>query len=400
MISIEQALNHYIERLSPLATETIAVHQALHRVLACDVHSESDLPRFDQSAMDGYALRSEDTATAPVEIPVVNTSAAGHWPESALEANTAWRIYTGAPIPEGANTVIPQEHVKREGDTLKFEAPYPSGKNIRYRGEEISKGASLASSGQKVTPGLIASLRNGGTENVLVYKAPRISLLVTGDEIRSPGSQLNPGDIPDSNGPYIQNWLLANGYQAPEIIYVSDTQQDVASCLRVAAAEGDFIITTGGASVGDRDFIPATAKAIGFEEVFWKVAQKPGKPLFFGMRNDQAFLGLPGNPGAVLVGMEIHARTILNCLQGLADRLPQWRKGSLTAEIEADARRDRLIRLHVHQDVKGLCLIDPVGKQDSHMMSNLQQTNVLAHLPSRENNYQAGEFLNFIVLSE
>lgn len=396
MISIEEALSLYAERVSTLKTETVAVHSALHRVLAADAHSQADMPRFDQSAMDGYAFRATDSNTP---LPIVATSAAGHWPESSLEASTAWRIYTGAAVPEGADTVIPQERVQRVGDSLHFEAAYPAGKNIRYRGEEIAKGTLLAQQGQRLTPGTIASLRNGGLEQVEVFRRPRISLLVTGDEVRSPGSELKDGDIPDSNGPYVQNWLLAHGYEAPEVIYVSDESDTVETYLRLATATSDLIITTGGASVGDRDFIPDTAKAIGFEEVFWRVAQKPGKPLFFGVNGKQALLGLPGNPGAVLVGMEIHGRCILNQMQGLSNANPAWRIGLLSEEVAADSRRDRLVRMFVDQDAQGQCQLHPLGNQDSHMLSNLQQANVLAHLPSKPEAYPAGTPIRFIPLT-
>lgn len=400
MISIAEALDLYIKQLSPLDHELVDTHQALHRVLAEDQYSTTDLPRFDQSAMDGYAFIAADSNPPPHCLPIVATSAAGHWSDEVLEPGTAWRIYTGARVPINADTVIPQELVSVDDNHIHLVTAYSSGKNIRYKGEEMARNTLLASRGQRLTPGLIASLRNGGIEQISVHRSPRISLIVTGDEVRSPGTALREGDIPDSNGPYAQNWLLANGYAAPDIIYVSDEQSSVENCLRQAMEKSDLVITTGGASVGDRDFIPQTATALGFEEVFWRVAQKPGKPLYFGRRHATALLGLPGNPGAVLVGMEVHARTILNCLQGAAEPRPAWLKGPLISEIPADQKRDRLIRLQLVQNDAGLCQLLPLGKQDSHMLSNLERADVLAHLPARSSDYQPGEILNFLILSQ
>ncbi len=397
MISLDQALDLYIEKLEPLPAERIAPHEGLHRVLAEDASCQVDLPRFDQSAMDGYAFRARDSASG--SLPVTGLSVAGRWPAFALEPETAWRIYTGAAIPEGADTVIPQERVSREGDSLTFESAYPSGSNIRYRGEEVRAGTKLADAGQRLDPGLIASLCNGGLKAISVSRRPRIHILITGDEVRPPGSELGAGAIPDSNGAYIQSWLQAHGYPAPAIEYVSDKKHSVTECITAAAESSDLVITTGGASVGDRDFIPGVSGELGFEEVFWKVAQKPGKPLYFGLRGQQPLLGLPGNPGAVLVGMEVHLRTVLDRLQGLSKPGPEWQLARLTHTVAVDRQRDRLVRMQRDQDGDAVIRLQPLGKQDSHMLSNLGTADVLVHLPCRENDYQADEIVRFLVLT-
>lgn len=403
MIPLENALQAYVERIIPLPSETIPLGQALFRVLAEDQFSLTDLPRFDQSAMDGYALCAENTQTADrksvIQIPVTGLSAAGDWPDKALEPGTAWRIYTGAPVPEGADTVIPQERTERQDEILLFNKPYPSGKNIRYQGEELSKGAQLATAGQPLSPGLIASLCSGGIREVSVRRSPCISVVVTGDEVRPPNAEISEGQIPDSNGTYIRAWLQANGFGVPEVTYVSDSKQSVSECITNASQNTDLVITTGGASVGDRDFIPTVTRELGYEEVFWKVAQKPGKPLFFGLKDNQPLLGLPGNPGAVLVGMEVHVRTVLNRLQGLADTMPAWKTACLESAVESDSRRDRLIRMQLRQDDNYRNLLIPLGKQDSHMLSNLGQADVLAWLPAREHKYEAAEVAQYLQLS-
>ncbi|MGB1580091.1 MAG: molybdopterin molybdotransferase MoeA, partial [Nevskiales bacterium] len=397
------AIQAYIDTVKALPAESVALTQAVRRVLAEDQYSEIDLPRFDQSAMDGYALRASDSQAAPSQLPVVNESAAGHSPASVLEAGTAWRIFTGAVVPEGADTVIPQERITLSDGKLQFVEPYPSGRNIRYRGEEIKAGSHLATSGQRLSPGLIASLANAGMLDVAVIRKPRIAVLITGDEVRSPQSlrtkPLRDSEIPDSNGTYIQNWLAASGYTADSITHIADTAQAVSGAITVAAEQADLVITTGGASVGDRDFIPSVAQENGFEQIFWRVAQKPGKPIFFSRRDKTILLGLPGNPGAVLVGMEVHARTILNLLEGQLQPGPTWRSGKLSESVQTDARRDRLVRMRLTQDDNGQTLLSPLGKQDSHMLSNLAEAAVLAHVPSREQKYEPSEVLNYIELT-
>lgn len=403
MISITEALQAYIQHVQALPSESLALQESVRRVLAKDQVSLIDLPRFDQSAMDGYAFRGQDTSTAPVSLSINGESAAGHQPTASLEDGSAWRIFTGARIPQGANTVIPQERIERVGDELHFKEPYPAARNIRYQGEEVKAGALLAQSGQRLTPGLIASLANGGHLDVTVTKAPRIRVLITGDEIRSPQSlreaPLGPSEIADSNGSYIRSWLQAHGYSDFTIQHIADTQQAVSNAITEAAAEADLVITTGGASVGDRDFIPSSAKECGFEQIFWRVAQKPGKPLFFSRRKESILLGLPGNPGAVLVGMELHARSILNLLEGAADAQPAWRSGCLTTEVKADTRRDRLVRMQLSQSEQGQMLLTPLPLQDSHMLSNLANAAVLVHVPSCERSYSEAEILRYLPLT-
>lgn len=403
MISLGDAIQAYLDTVCTLDSETVALTEGLGRVLRQDLHADIDLPRFDQSAMDGYAFRAENSASAPTTLEVCGEAAAGHTPSSGLETGTAWRIFTGAPLPEGADTVIPQEAIVREGDRLLFGEAYPRGCNIRYQGEEVRAGALLAQTGQRLTPGLIASLANAGILDVSVTRKPRIAVLITGDEVRSPLSlrdrPLGESEIPDSNGTYICNWLAAHGHTPITLSHITDTAQAVSDAIAEASEQADLVITTGGASVGDRDFIPSVAQETGFEQIFWRVAQKPGKPLFFSRNDNRLLLGLPGNPGAVLVGMEVHARTILNLMEGQASPEPAWRNGCLADTVKADTRRDRLVRMHHQQDDEGRSLLTPLGHQDSHMLSNLSLANALVHLPHSNDSYPAGSVARYLPLS-
>lgn len=405
MISLEQALAVYARELRPLPAETVPVAQALHRVLAEAQQSAADLPRFDQSAMDGYALRSADLASAsaatPVRVPVAATLAAGpHEQLAALPERAAARILTGAPLPPGADTVIPQERVTREQDVLLFTEPYPVHKNIRWRGEELRRGAPLAAAAQRITPGLIASLVNAGVHEVRVRRRPRVRLLVTGDEIRPLGATLKTGEIYDSNGPLVCAVFERWGYPPPEVEHVVDDPDVVRDALARAFDSADLVISAGGASVGDHDFLPATAEALGARRVFWKVAQKPAKPLFFGVRGAGAHLALPGNPGAVLISLALHVRRALDCLEGLDQPGPQWSFGRLTEAVERDEQRVRLLRMGLSHDAEGTALLHPLGKQDSHMLSNLALAQVLTWVPIGTGRCAAGEVLRWTALPD
>jgi len=405
MISLEDALATYPQQLRPLPVETIPLTLALNRVLAQAQSAHTDLPRFDQSAMDGYAFRAADIAgassAAPRHLPVAAKLPAGrHEHLQPLQAGTAARILTGAPLPPGADTVIPQERVTREGDELVFTEPYDSNKNIRWRGEELKRGTAVAAAGQRITPGLLAALVNADLEQVQVVRQPRIRVLITGDEIRPFGAPLRTGEIHDSNGPLIGAVLQRWGYPAPCVEHVRDDPERVRDALGAALQDADLVLSAGGASVGDHDFLPGTAEALGLRRVFWKVAQKPAKPLFFGLRDNRVHLALPGNPGAVLISLALHVRCVLDCLEGLAEPGPHWGTGSLAEPVERDQQRVRLLRMRLEHRADGTVLLHPLPKQDSHMLSNLASAQVLVWVPIGENGCAAGTVLRWAALPD
>lgn len=405
MISLDDALAAYAANLHALPVEMVPVTQALNRVLAQAQTSAADLPRFDQSAMDGYALRAADVASAgpdaPVRLPVGLRLAAGtHESLPALPSGVAARILTGAPLPAQADTVIPQERITLADGALLFIEPYPAQRNIRRRGEELRQGAVIAAAGQRVTPGLLASLINAGAHQLSVVRQPHVRVLTTGDEIRPVGAELKPGEIYDSNGPMISAMLQRWGYPAPVVEQVGDDPAAVKSALQRALQEADLVLSAGGASVGDRDFLPGTAEALGLRRVFWKVAQKPAKPLFFGVRDNHAHLALPGNPGAVLISLALHVRRALDCLEGAAQPGPAWNHARLAQPVERDSRRVRLLRMRLDHTDDGTALLQSLPKQDSHMLSNLASAQVLAWVPAGEQDCAAGTVLRWTPLPD
>ena len=227
-----------------------------------------------------------------------------------------------------------------------------------------------------------------------VHRQPRLRILVSGDEVRPAGTPLGPGQIPDSNGPLLRAILLRWGYPEPAIEHVGDDLDRTRVALEHAFAGADVVVSTGGASVGDRDFLPQAAESLGVRRVLWKGAQKPGKPLYFGIRDEgngrQVLLALPGNPGAVLIGATLHLRRILDLLEGSAALLPQWHQGVLSADVERDPRRTRLVRMRL--EIAGARLhLHPLPYQDSHMLSNLSAADVLVRVEAGDAPMRGGD---------
>ena len=428
MLPLAEALAAYARELQPLPVVNLPLQQALHRVLRQPLHAKTDLPRHSQSALDGYVLTTEDAAAAPISLRIADSIAAGDTRTlRPLVRGQVQRILTGARVPPNAGAVVAQERVTVANGHVSISKPLEAGANIRWQGEEKQAGAVLAEAGLRLNAGHIAAAAIGGHAELPVTRAPRIHVLVTGDELREPGSALEDGQIWDSNGPLVLSWLAAQGYHATGE-RVADTPEATRAALERALHGNDLIITTGGVSVGDRDYILPCAEQLGVRRVFWEVAQKPGKPLYFGIKNKisspliplpqvgernlpppppegggrgeglrtSALLGIPGNPAAVLVCLALHARSLLATLEGGA--APAWQHGVLAQPVKSDAQRDRLVRMHGVCGSDGRVMLSDLPHQDSHMLSNLLTANALAHLPSRPQGYAAGELVRWMAL--
>lgn len=400
LISLADALAMY-EGVGALPAIELDLPRALGRVLAAPCRAAVDLPAFTQSAMDGYAIRGSETsgatATYPVVMPVAGTVAAGEAAAAPMLPGTALRIFTGAPLPVGADAVVRQEIVERDGNDVLLRQAVPAGNEVRHRGEELQCGDTVAVAGKRINAGLLGALAMAGVHRVSVRPSPRVTVLVTGDEVAREAGDTPVGRIHDANGPLISAWLLERGYPAPVRVYVPDDPGAVRDALAQALDGSDLVITTGGVSVGDRDYIPSSAQSLGVERMFWKVAQKPGKPLWFGRRGSSWLMGMPGNPGAVLVCLAVHAAAVLARLEGEAAAMPAWRIGELAQGVQSDAGRDRLLRMDIIADDGRLRLV-PLPRQESHMLSNLASASALAWLPRRDEAYAAGELLRYIAL--
>lgn len=376
MLPIDDAFERIIQAIKPLASSKRPILDCLDLTLAEDQHSLIDLPPFPQSAVDGYAVAFADLSAQPLNV-------SGEIPAGGMDSppvhnpGTAIRIFTGGFVPKGADTVIRQEHAVVENGQLHSTVDITKGADFREQGEEVQQGALLAKAGSKLTPGLIGSLSNSGIAELAVYQQPRVRVLITGNEVIPPGTPLKPGQVYDANGATCLNFFKAQGIQDLSLLWVKDDAATVKAAMQNALDECDFLITTGGVSVGDYDYIPKTCDGLGAETIFHKVAQKPGMPLLFAKLKHKAILGLPGNPAAVAVNLNLYAKRILNLFSACAVPGPYWQNAMLADDIRADARRDRWVRMHQSVANNGQVTLSRLRHQASHMLTNMNEANAL-----------------------
>ncbi len=380
MIPVDEALTRVTGAVAPLGIETVALLDALGRVLAAPVATAHPLPPFDQSAVDGYAVRHADIAEVPVTLPVgAVLPATAHATRPVLARGTAARILTGGVVPEGADTMVRQEVTSAESGAVTVLEPVALGADFRGTGEELTVGTTIAEAGSVVTPGMIGALALGGAEKVIVRALPRVTVVVTGDEVVALGQALQLGQVPDTNGPLIAAHLAAWGITPVEVAHVSDTEDAVRDAMARAFETSDLVLTSGGVSVGDYDFIPRVADLLGAGTVFWKVAQKPGGPLFVARRGAAVLMGLPGNPGAVFVNLHVYVRAALDVMTGL-DPAVRWRRAPMPSGVRLE--RDKTFWLRARAvDENGVTHLETLVHQASHMLSNLAAANALVRLP-------------------
>lgn len=384
LITVDQALELILQHTQVLATERLKLNQTLNRYLAEDIYSGINLPLFSQSAVDGYALCTQSAIEPEREFHLIGEIRAGQQDELQLQDGQAVRIFTGAKIPLGTTTVARQEIVQAiDLSRIKIMEQLKAHADIRDVGEEISVGQLLANKGQQLSVGAIASLSMAGINTVEVFQYPKVAVVITGDEVAESIEDFVAGKIFDANGPLIEAWFQQAGQQV-EIFHVADTEAAVRNLIQELSVSHDLILTTGGVSVGDYDFIQPVALDLDFKQIFWKVKQKPGKPMFFAQlqRNDSShcyLLGLPGNPAAVYVGMQIYTATLLNALQGHKSQ-PNWFNAVLTHDLKMDAR-ERFLRVSASFE-QSVLRVKSLSKQQSHMLSNLMQANCLVRIPA------------------
>lgn len=382
-LSVEATFDLIDDSLRRLAPETIEVAAAAGRVLTRPVRSSHPLPPFDQSAVDGYAVRHEDVASPPVTLPIVDeVAAAPQAKRLVMERSTAVRVLTGSLLPEGADTIVRQELTSCDprASTVTFLEPVAVGADLRHEGEELPAGATVAEAGAVVGPGLLGALITAGVTELEVVRKPTVRVLVTGDELVPPGTPTGPGQITDSNGPMIEAALRAWGVDHVEVLRVADDHEGTVEAVAAAFEHADLVVTSGGVSVGDYDFIPAAAEAAGAERLAWKVAQRPGAPLYVARRDQVHLFGLPGNPAAVLANLHVYVRRALDLLAGL-EPSGRWHWGSAGAEIVGLVDRTMWLRAVAETDGTGTVTLRPLRRQGSHMLSNLSQATALVQVP-------------------
>ena len=397
LISVAEAQRLVLERAKPLEAERVPIERATGRVLAQSAAAVVNLPPFASSAMDGYALRSADTASAPVVLPVVERIAAGSPASRSLAAGEAMGIATGGVVPEGADAVVPIEVVEENEEGLSVASPVTAGANVRDPGGDVRAGETVLEPGVALGPGQVGALAAAGVSEVQCTKRPRVGILVTGSELRQPGEALEPGQIYESNGLLLATALGLAGAVPAQLGVVADDEAEHRRTMERALLGFDMLITTGGASVGPHDLVRKVQAELRVEELFWGVAMKPGKPVAFGVRRDHLVFNLPGNPVSVLATFELLVRPAINALLGLPDPLPAFRKGTLAAAVRRNADRDELVRATRRRD-DGAEVLEPLSGQESHMIVRAGRANALVWVEAGEGELAAGSPVRYLPL--
>jgi len=315
MIELEEALELVLSRIQPVETECVLITDAYHRVLAIDVTSQIAMPPFERSPLDGYAYLATAGDPQPLRLKVVSEIPAGTFPERVIAPGEAAKIFTGAPIPLGANCVVRMEDTKQIDDEVTIIHPVLPGSNIIPKGEEIKKGDLLLKQGFLLTPPAIGLLAAVGQEKVTVYRRPHVVLLSTGAELIEVGQPLRPAKIYNSNSHTLRGMLQESGCKVSVIPIVSDEIDKTIKVLEMLE-DTDMVIATGGASVGDYDIMRHALTQFGCEMLFWKLNLKPGTPVSVGQKEKQFFISLSGNPAAAMVTFELLVRPALHKLAG------------------------------------------------------------------------------------
>jgi molybdopterin molybdotransferase len=394
LLSLEEALKRILERVTPLGPEAVPLAAAAGRVLAEDARAVVDLPPFPSSAMDGFAVRSEDT---PGRLPVVARIAAGLPAPRPLEAAEAMAIATGGVVPAGADSVIPLEYVVDHDNEVEVPAAVVLGDNVRPRGGDVAEGDVVVPRGVRLRAAQIGALAAAGLESVVAARRPRVAVLATGTELRRPGETLGPGEVYEANGVLLATALASVGADVDTLPAVADDESPHRDALERGLA-ADVLVTSGGVSVGPHDLVRRILGELGVEEVFWGVAVKPGKPLAFGVRGSTLVFGLPGNPVSSLVGAEVFVRPALLALQGATVPGPVFSEGRLAAAVRRNPHRDEFLRAIAVASEKGV-LLDPVRGQESHMIARAAAADALVLAPRGEGELAAGESVRYLPLA-
>lgn len=394
LLTLEQARSQLLEALKPVQRAIrVPAGEALGRVLAETLSTPLDFPPFDNSAMDGYAVKAVD-AVPGATLRTVGTIRAGEVPEHSVRSGECVRILTGAPMPQGADAVVVQERVTIEGALIRLNLSEPLrlGANIRRQGEELRRGEILVAQGSVLGPFELGLLAFAGITEVWVADPLRIGVLATGDELIPPGEMLAPGQIHESNRPVLLGLIQEMGHQAVDLGMVPDAFERLREALIRGASDVDALITTGGASEGDADFVAKALTELG-EVTFWKVAVKPGKPFVFGRLASVPIFGLPGNPVSSAV---IFLKLVKPALERLSGRRPQrpvtWRL-PLQAGVQRQPGRLEFMRGQLVETEQGLKVI-PLAHQGSHRLTSMTRGDCLIVLPPEIRTLNAGDFVD------
>ncbi len=397
--TVEEALEYLLSRAAPIGDhESVPCADALGRVLAGPLVSPIMIPPWDNSAMDGYAVHSADLKDERPRLHVAQRIPAGSVGEP-LEQGTAARIFTGAPMPTGADTVVIQEVCEREGDEVIITEPPKPGANVRLAGEELKQGDPILRSGVRLGPQHLGLMASVGIAEIAVYRKLKVALFSSGDELVPPGSPLGPGQIYDSNRFTLTGLLESLGCEVIDLGRVADSLEATCDALQRGAEQADLILASGGVSVGEEDHVKPAVERLGSLDL-WKIAIRPGKPLAFGHIGDTPFIGTPGNPVSLFVTFCLFARPFILKRQGIeVDLLPRPVRAVAGFERQQPDKRREYARARLEYDDAGDPVVTLFPHRSSAMLSSLAWANGLAVIPE-DRTVAKGERVDFLPFSE
>ncbi|WP_114390966.1 gephyrin-like molybdotransferase Glp [Notoacmeibacter marinus] len=381
MLAVEEALSRLLAKVAILPAETVPLERAIDRILAVPLTARRTQPPFDASAMDGYAVRAADLDPEGSPLRIIGESAAGHPFDGELSAGQAVRIFTGAPMPGGADTVLIQENAERVGgDALRPTQTEEKGRNVRLAGNDFAEGDPVLESGTRLDFAALSLAAAASYPDLRVYRQPKVAILATGDELKLPGEALAPGQIIASNSFGLAALVTDMGGIPVDLGIVPDDPEALAAAIEKARTAGvEIVVTLGGASVGDHDLVQQAMIDAGMELDFWKIAMRPGKPLMVGRLDNIHVLGLPGNPVSSMVCAHLFLRPLMARLQG-AEHQSALEEAQLVAPLPANGNRQHYMRATAwRQD--GAWKVEPAHSQDSSLISVMASSNALIVCP-------------------
>jgi molybdopterin molybdotransferase len=386
LITIAEARRRVGERVRALGRERIPVTDGLGRVLAENISAAGDTPPFPSSAMDGYALAP---GPAGRRLRLIGESRAGAPSTGEVHAGEAMRISTGAAVPAGAEAVIRQEDVEADGEVITTRAAVTAAENVRMPGEDMRAGTVVLRAGDRLLAAELGAAVAAGAGAVTVFRRPTVNVLCTGDELREPGAPLGPGEIHNSNGPMLVALATRSGARTGPAERLPDDRAATEASLAGALERADVIVVSGGVSVGPHDHVKPALAALGVEEVFWSVALQPGKPTWFGVRDEKLVFGLPGNPVSAFVTFVLFAHPAISALEGATARPRLDREAALGQDVRRNPQREQAIRVRLERRDGTLTAL-PNGPQASHIVTSLIGADALAMIPPGEGQLPAG----------
>jgi len=391
MIELEEAKELVFKRIPTVDTETVSIVEAYHRILAQDIISGMEMPPFARSPLDGYAYKATDSDLPPLKLSVTNEIPAGTFSEREINYGEAARVFTGAPIPAGANCVVRMEDTQTFLNEVTILKPVLPGANVIPRGEEIREGDLLLKKGDYLTPAAIGLLAAVGFNKVEVYRRPLIGLLSTGTELMDVGQVLQPSKIYNSNSYTLRGMLREAGCEVKVLPIVSDRIEETLEALQ-QVAEADMVISTGGASVGDYDLMPKALEQFGYEMLFWKLNLKPGTPASVGQKGKQLFFSLSGNPAAAMVTFELLVRPALHRLAGRSVPEKERFLVRMANGFDKAGKQRRFLRAQA-QFKDGEIWAVPALTQSSGILRSMIGSHLLIDVPANHGPVTPGEML-------